>query len=341
MRSFTSKLGPEVLPHILQQYRRSFSSSSFARARIDSATKKKFIDFVNGQSKNPYDDYASLSKESGMVLESILSPEIKHILSSFKNKSRSVILLEGSPIFGESGLPPTPNTFQPPENKDYVSELWMLGISYLIGASPYLIDGVRDGKVITQLIPLEPKSNSGSGSVVPFNLHNEVVHEPIVPESFMLLCLRGNPMAKTNYCFIEDIVGLLPSEIIQELEQPNFLMKSGDPKVFKEAKQHQCPILTKDEMGNYQIRLNTGPGRCEGLTDGARIALKYLTQILDKDITIHGVALEGGNLLLANNKMTLHGRSSFDSGQQVPEGEKRWVQRVNLIKDKTNETGRQ
>jgi hypothetical protein len=310
------------------------SFSSLTRARIDEKTKKNFIDLVAGISEDPYQHYLEASVKSEAILKEVLPETTQGILHDFGKKGRSVVLLQDCPVVATGIIPPTPTKSSKPTNKDWVSEYLMLGLSRFIGAKPYVIEEVRDGSVINQLIPLDPSSNSGSGSKIPFNLHNEVVHEAKVPDFFILLCLRGNPMAKTTYCFLEDIIKLLPPEIIAELEKPNFLMKSGDPSVFKDAKTHRCPILTKDEFGNYQIRLNTAAGRCEGLTDGAKIALEYVKHCLNTNINIHGVSLAEGDVLLVNNKQTLHGRTSFDVSQEdISSGQNRWVQRVNLIQD--------
>ena len=117
---------------------------------------------------------------------------------------------------------------QRPQDKDYVSEYFMLGLAGLLDAKPYRIEGVRDGSIINQIIPTDPKSISGSGSRMAFPLHNEVVHEPLTPDFFLLLCLRGNPLAKTNYCLLDEILPFLPQTVLEELQKPNFLMKSGE-----------------------------------------------------------------------------------------------------------------
>ncbi len=202
----------------------------------------------------------------------------------------------------------------------------MLGLADLIGAEPYVLDSVRDGSVINQLIPTDPHSNSGSGSKVAFGVHNEVVHEQSPPDFLILLCLRGNPMAKTGLFFLEDVIKFLPPQILEELQKPNFMFRSGDAKVFKETKQVQCPILTKDSEGQLQIRINTSKGRCEALTPDAKFALDYINHVIERNVTLHGIALEKGDILLIDNKRTGHGRSEFDAGDDPDK--RRWIQRV-------------
>jgi alpha-ketoglutarate-dependent taurine dioxygenase len=115
-------------------------------------------------------------------------------------------------------------------------------------------------------------------------------------------------------------------------------MKSGDPKIFKDAKEHRCPILTKDELGNYRIRLNTATGRCEGLTEEAKQALTYINHCLEKNVTMHAVSLSHGDTLLVNNTQTLHGRASFDAKEGIADGEERWVLRKNLTENNSVKT---
>lgn len=333
MKSFTSKLNPAQKINSLWQ-RNQYNFSSLIKERFDDEIKQKFINLTQDKTDDPYNDYMEIQEKSGKILKEIIPQNTKELLKEFGKKSRPLILLQNCPIIGINGLPLTPITSKKSEEKDHISEYFMLAIADLINASPYLIKNVRDGNIINQVIPIDPNSISGSGSKVPFNLHNEVVHESIVPDFFLLLCLRGNPFAKTNYCFIEDILKYLPPKIIEELQKPNFLMKSGDKSVFKEAKEFQCPILTKDELGSDEIRLNVAPNRCEGLTNEANFALNYIKHCLQTNIPIHDVTLSQGDTLLVNNKRTLHGRSSFDENYKSnSRDDKRWIQRINLIKN--------
>jgi L-asparagine oxygenase len=312
---------------------------SLASTRIDDKTKQKFTEIVEAKSDDPYQNYLEAQQQSESILRNIVPQYIQEILKDVGDKGRSLVLLQNCPIIGAQGLPATPRSFDRSVNKDYVSEYFMLGIAGLIGAEPYLIKNVRDGNVITQIIPLQPDSISGSGSKKFFDLHNEVVHESRVPDFFLLLCLRGNPFAKTTFCLLEDIIKYLPPQIIEELQKPNFLMKSGDKSVFKEAKEFQCPILTKDEFGNFDIRLNVGPDRCEGLTAEAKHALAYVKHCLRDYAPIHDIALAQGDTLIVNNKKSLHGRAAFDENyKENPEDDLRWIQRINLTKDADTKT---
>jgi len=332
MRNFVSKALRTNNPSLLisstwQLTARQFGS--LAKDRLTNGEKETFRTLVEGESLDPYKDYLSVQKKSGEILEEILSPDLKDNLRGFGLRGRSVFFLQNCPTIGSGKiLPPTPPVGPPSsqrsKSKDDVSEYFMLGIAGLLRAEPYLIENVRDGTVINQIIPTNAYSNSGSGFKVPFGLHNEVVHEPKVPDFFLLLALRGNPLAKTTYCFLDDIISVLPSQILEELKKPNFLMKSGDAAIFKEAKEFRCPIITTDKSGVQNIRLNTAPGRVEGLTDEAKIALKYLNECLSRDVPIHGVALKDGEMLIVENGATLHGRTEFEGD--------RWVQRMNLTK---------
>jgi hypothetical protein len=341
MRSLISKALRANNPSLLISSTWQLTSRQFGSLATDRLTdreKETFSALAEGESTNPYKDYLSVQKKSGEILEEILSSELKDNLRSFGSRGRSIFFLQNCPTIGNSKiLPPTPpldqTSPQRSKSKDNVSEYFMLGISGLLRAEPYLIENVRDGTVINQIIPTNAYSNSGSGYKVPFGLHNEVVHEPKVPDFFLLLALRGNPLAKTNYCFLDDIISVLPPQILEELKKPNFLMKSGDAAIFKEAKEFRCPIITTDKNGTQNIKLNTAPGRCEGLTEEAKIALKYLNECLSKDVPIHGIALQDGEMLIIENGTTLHGRTEFEGD--------RWVQRMNLNQKASSSTKNQ
>lgn len=305
--------------------------SSVVRDRISEADKKELAEILSAETDDPYQHYDRVQRRAGTILQETLPRSLLEGLRGFGKEGRSILLLKNCPIVGNGrNLPAIPTSSQRSKEKDFVSEWFMLGISDLIGAIPYRLKNVRDGEVITQLIPTDPTSRSGSGSLVPLNLHNEVVHQELVPCSFEILTLIGNPSAKTTYCFLEDIIRFLPPQILEELQKPNFLMRSGDKKVFKEAQEIVCPIITIDKHGEYKIRFNTSPGRCEGITDEAKIAIDYLNQILRRDVPIHGVALQDGELMVVSNSDTLHGRTEFTGN--------RWVQRMNL-RDASSQDG--
>ena len=346
MRSFTSRLLAQskilgdptrIISNLWSQNHRNFAS--ITTTKISNIDKQKFINFVEGRTDDPYKDYAAAQEQTTEILRGIIPKDTREILEDFGRKSRSLIVLQNSPVIGNNGLPHTPTSSTKPENKDFVSEFWMLGLSGLIGAKPFVVENVRDGNVINQLIPIEPKSISGSGSKLMFDFHNEIVHEPKTPDFFLLLCLRGSPLAKTQFCFIEDIIEFLPTKIVEELQKPNFLMKSGDKSIFKDAKEFRCPILTKDESGNFEIRLNIAPNRCEGLTEEAKIALDYTTHCLRNNIPIHSVALSHGDTALISDKKLLHSRTAFDENYKAnPEDNKRWLQRMNLNRNQISDS---
>lgn len=323
MKHLTRRTNPaEFINLVWKNNVRNFGS--LIRERLSDKDKESFIDLIENNSRNPYKDYMIAQQESGQILQEILPTSLQENLRNIGNNGRSILLLQNCPIIGRGRtLPKIPTTSKKSDEKDYISEYFMLGISNLIDAVPYLIEGVRDSNIINQMIPTDPYSNSGSGSKIPFGLHNEVVHETRVPDHFILLALKGNPMAKTTYCFLDDIIPFLPSQILDELKKPNFLMKSGDKSVFKEAKEVRCPVITIDKNGSYDIRYNMAPGRCEGITNEAKIALNYLNHCLNNDVPIHGIALSDGEAIIVPNKKTLHGRSEFEGN--------RWIQRMNLI----------
>lgn len=334
MRSFVSRVvsPTKVISEIWKNHSRSFLTT----IEISDDNKREFIDFVEGESDNPYKSYLSVQESSSKALRSIIPKDSQETLASFGNRGRSLILLQNSPIVGEAGLPPTPDSSQIPENKDYISEYCMLGLAGLIGAKPYLIEGVRDGSIINQIIPLEPKSISGSGSKKVFDFHNEVVHEKYPPDFFLMLCLRGNPQAKTNFIDLSDIIELLPPKILEELQKPNFLMQSGDKNIFKDAKEFKAPILTRNKSGEFEIRLNVAPGRCEGLNDDAKIALDYVSHCVRNEVSVLNLGLSKGDALIINDRKMMHSRSSFDETKiDEKEGGKRWIQRMNLNKEQS------
>jgi L-asparagine oxygenase len=301
--------------------------STFVKASMNKEVTNAIRELVKQENKNPYEQYLDVQAVSTDILKKAMSKKNRKLLDVIANKGKtSLILFKNCPVFDKNGLPNTPNIDSQPKTKDYVSEYFMLGIGGLLNAKPHVVKNEKDGNVIQQLIPLNPKQISGTGSKLPFNLHTENSHEQNPLDVFLLLCLRGDHNAKTTYCLLDDLLTSMPEWVIKEMEKPNFIFRTGDS--FNVKEESQGSILTMNKLGIYEIKFNSAPNRCDALTPASQKALDYLKTHLENGLDVHHVTLTHGDMLVINNKRMLHGRSAFDIST-FPE-EKRWLQRIYL-----------
>lgn len=146
----------------------------------------------------------------------------------------------------------------------------------------------------------------------------------------MLLCLKGDKNAKTVYFFLDDLITNLSKKTIDALKKPNFLLKTGSVSNVDEVLQDTT--LTKNENGEYQIKLNTAPNRSEGITIDAQEALQEVKAFFSGNQR-PGINLEAGDLMILQNKRLFHGREAFEIS--TPFEERRWLQRMYVKKNET------
>ena len=95
------------LLRVLRVNSRQFSQA--CRTKIDPKTREEFTNFALNSKINPYSRYQEASIEAGTILKTILPDKHRKIMEEFANKSRSVILLDNSPITKNNEIPPTPS----------------------------------------------------------------------------------------------------------------------------------------------------------------------------------------------------------------------------------------
>lgn len=304
--------------------------SSFVEDRINPELRTAIRELVQHNAEDPYKDYKDIQFSATALVKQTLNSQSRELMDEMATKGEtSLVLFKDCPVSGEGGLPSTPNTDTQPKEKDYVSEYFMLGLGGLLQCKPYIAVGEKDESIIHQVIPLNPNSISGTGSKIKFNLHTENAHELNPPDFFLLLCLKGDLKADTTYCLLDDLLKSMPESVIKQLEKPEFIFKTGDS--FTKHDQIQGSILTRNNYGIYEIRVNTALNRCNPISQDASKALEYVKDHLENGLDVHSVNLTQGDMLVINNKRMLHGRQGFEPST-TPE-EKRWLQRMYLKKD--------
>ena len=268
----------------------------------------------------------------------LLSPEVHDALCDFADAGApaGAILLKGLPI---GDIPATPASPVDPTGKDHLSEFVLLTVARRLG-QPIGYEPEHGGDIVQNLLPtrgdLARQTSTSSG--VELEFHTETAFHPHKPRFLLLLCLRGDPQAETLLCSISQVMGKLPLGVQQVLREPRF--RTGVDESFTGTR--------SDRLGNAMAVLGGteeaptftfDADLMTGLDPEASDALEALRTVIREEHI--GLALDAGDLLVVDNSVSVHGRSSFAARF---DGTDRWLQRTFVVTDlaasATNRRGR-
>lgn len=318
-----ARVFPSTLTAILNRNFGSFSKY-VSTMQVDQSTRDAFAHSF----ADPYADPDEVQKISSKIIGNCMRESDLRKIEDFSKLDQEAVIMLFKDSPRANPLPPTPtNDREIAKNKGFQSELFSLGVLDLLGANLYVGGDEKGGHAFQNIFPTNPEAISSAGSKKAFNAHTENAHDQTSPIDFLLLsCLRGNPNAATTFWPLHELLNKLPLPIIEELKKPNFLFRTGDS--FDIVKESRGSILTESERG-FDIRINTAPGRTQGLTPESRHALEVVNKYLENEINIGYVILDNGDLAVVKNKKTLHGRSAYqetdDGTTQTEDRKVRWV----------------
>ncbi|MFG1793216.1 TauD/TfdA family dioxygenase [Nocardia sp. NPDC049149] len=222
-------------------------------------------------------------------------------------------------------LPATPPTVTPHGAMPMVdaAALLLLALSLPLG-EPYTFRSLHDGRLVQHIIPVpgHERAQTSAGSRAALQWHVEDGFTENRCDYFGLLCLRGHPGAVTILAPARRLD--LPDDVVAVLREPRFVIA---PDTAHDLPAHSVlpvvPILTGPA---------TDPEICFGEEDArpahpgdrqAAAALTALTAALDRAAIGH--ELRPGEVLLADNRRTVHGRTVFHPRY---DGTDRWLLRT-------------
>ncbi|HVN50819.1 MAG TPA: DUF4350 domain-containing protein [Acidimicrobiales bacterium] len=239
------------------------------------------------------------------------------------------MLVRGMPV---GAVPPTPLSPTAVTDKDHVSEFVLLTVARRLG-QPVGYAPEHGGDIVQNLLPTPDDASRqvSTSSDVELEFHTETAFHRHKPRYLLLLCLRGDPRAETLLCSIPQVADQLPLGVRQVLREPRF--RTGVDESFG-------PALGRDgerTLGHLVPVLGGSPERptstfdadlMVGADDEAQDALECLRQAIRRDHI--GVTLRAGDLLVIDNAVAVHGRSSFPARF---DGTDRWIQRTFVVSD--------
>jgi L-asparagine oxygenase len=253
--------------------------------------------------------------------------EAAEAIADFASRShRSGALLIQNVSIG--ALPDTPATPSTPVDKDLATELTVLTVARLLGQPVgYLPE--HGGRIVQNIVPTPTDADRQTSTSSRSNLmfHTETAFHPYRPRYLLLLCLRGDPAAHTTMASVHDIVASLDESIVDVMFEPRF--RTAVDASFLDGRQNEfgplMPLIsgTLDEptfVFDADLTIGADPV-AERVVANVRASIERCQT---------SVVLEPGDLLVIDNNVAVHGRSSFAAKF---DGTDRWLQRTFVVAD--------
>ena len=232
-------------------------------------------------------------------------------------QGKGYILLRGCPV-GELLDVGIPSDGMRPFNKDWVSELALVGSTLLCGYSPFGYKQERRGRLVHEIAPIKNCGTSISSiGNIEFKPHADGAYLPREhrPETLSLICLNNEAETSTSLTVIDDIVSELTWEYINILSSADFVHIS--PETFnvgsRIAKSKSSIIDLVD--GRWEVKVATH--NTLGQSVKARMALELFSEIAEAKS--EKIDWKPGDILIFNNFRCLHSRKDIQGN--------RWLQR--------------
>lgn len=257
-----------------------------------------------------------------------LPAPVRQPLRDFRRRSGpyGVLLLRGLPV-DPGALPPTPQARDSVQREATVPAALLLMFACGLG-DPVAFRPEKAGALVQDVVPVpgmeEFQGNAGSAVL---SFHTENAFHPHRPDHVLLLCLRADHdrVAGLRVSCVRQVRGLLSEEAGETLFQPEFA--TGRPPSFgPDGGPAPAHAILTGAGGDPDLCVDLAA--TTGLTPRAQRALRELSRLLDR--TAVEVRMEPGDLVVVDNRVTVHGRSGF---RPRYDGADRWLQRAFVAAD--------
>ncbi|MCK7624192.1 TauD/TfdA family dioxygenase [Streptomyces sp. RS10V-4] len=187
----------------------------------------------------------------------------------------------------------------------------------------------KSGALVQDVVPVPgqegEQSNAGS---VHLQMHTENAFHPNRPDYLGLLCLRTDPTGDARLCTasVRRALPLLSGQARRTLSEERFMTEA--PPSFGGSGSVPPPVHAilrgAPEDPDVLVDFNA----THALDDGARRAMAELSSAFER--TTHALALTAGDLAVVDNRLVVHGRTSYTPRY---DGTDRWLHRVYAVAD--------
>lgn len=227
-------------------------------------------------------------------------------------------------------IPPTPNSLldipETPKAESLILE-HARKIGHPVG---YLQE--QNGLIVQNIFPIKKTAEQqiSSSSKTTLELHTETAFHPHLPDYLLLLCLRGDENAGTTYANLSDILKDVHIGVVNILKKD--LFETSVDESFRtngeENSTVRMPVISYDLNRKYIMKYDRAV--MNGITTEAQMALNVFNKAVEKNKQT--IFLKTGDLMIIDNSITVHGRTSFNAKY---DGTDRWLKRV-VVRKKIN-----
>jgi L-asparagine oxygenase len=261
-------------------------------------------------------------------LSSRLPLALRESLRRFRRDpgGEGVLLVRGLPVMG-SAPAPTPNVAGSVQRRPTEPA------SALVLACMQVGDVVsfrqeKGGALVQDVVPVPGREDfQGNAGSVTLKMHTENAFHPHSPDFIALLCLRNDHdnVAGLRTSCVRQAIGLLPRQIREVLGQARFVT-SAPPSFGHTAVSAGPRAVLEGDPEDPNVRVDFAA--TDPLDVAAATALDQLRDALDQ--VRRTFILQPGDLAIVDNRLTLHGRTSFHPRY---DGADRWLQRAYIQLD--------
>jgi L-asparagine oxygenase len=167
-----------------------------------------------------------------------------------------------------------------------------------------------------------------TSSAVTLAWHTETAFHPHKPRYLLLLCLRGDPAARTTLCSVDEVLPWLERPTVEVLFQPRFRTRPDESFLAAGSTGELGPPLAVLAGDRARPTLTFDEDLMVGTDAEAQRALDELAAAIRRTAT--GIVLVRGDLLVVDNHRAVHGRTPFAARF---DGTDRWLQRAFVVSD--------
>ncbi|GAB1340055.1 clavaminate synthase family protein [Streptomyces sp. E-15] len=252
---------------------------------------------------------------------------LRRLVREFRRHSGTEgrLLLTGLPI-GPEALPDTPVVMGSAQRTPALPAALLMLVAHGLG-DPAAFAAEKDGALVQDVVPVPGQEEfQGNAGSVELTFHTENAFHPHRPDYVLLLCLRTDheERAELRTCCSRRVLPRLTDRTRAALARPEYVTEPP-PSFGKGGTGSLHGILTGDPE---DPDLCYDEAATRALTAAGRAALAELDTVIRG--SHDGVRLRPGDLAVVDNRVTLHGRSSF---RPRFDGRDRWLQRTFAFTD--------
>jgi hypothetical protein len=259
-----------------------------------------------------------------------LPPAVDDALVEFTNDpgEHGALLLTGLPVGDPPATPARPDAAVA---KDRASEMVLLTIARRLG-EPIGYVQEHGGGIVQNIVPARHDEHRqlSTSSAVTLEWHTETAFHPHKPRYLLLLCLRGDPGARTLLSSLAHVLPSLDEDAVRILQSPRFRTRPDTSFLSDDAAEpgELGPPMSVITAGEPGASFTYDEDLMVGVDDEAQAVLDRLGELVRSHAS--AIALESGDLLVVDNLRSVHARSAFRARF---DGSDRWLQRAFVVSD--------